>query len=193
MWQLAVTQFFSWFALIMMWTYTVQGIALNIWHTSNAQSEAFNDARNWNGVLGAAMSIFAALYSLILTPLANKFGRKNIYMISLIICGLGLISMMVFDNKYELFISMLGIGIGWASILAMPYAILSKSLPAKQTGVYMGIFNFTITLPQIVASMVGGIILKNVFKEIPIYMVALAGLSMILAGIFAKIVIRSKE
>ena len=193
MWQLAVTQFFSWFALIMMWTYTVQGIALNIWHTSNAQSEAFNDARNWNGVLGAAMSIFAALYSLILTPLANKFGRKNIYMISLIICGLGLISMMVFNNKYELFISMLGIGIGWASILAMPYAILSKSLPAKQTGVYMGIFNFTITLPQIVASMVGGIILKNVFKEIPIYMVALAGLSMILAGIFAKIVIRSKE
>lgn len=193
MWQLAVTQFFSWFALIMMWTYTVQGIALNIWNTADPRSEAFNDARNWNGVLSAAMSIFAALYALVLTPLANKYGRKNIYMGSLIICGLGLISMLLFKDKYALFISMVGIGIGWAAILALPYAILSKSLPPKQTGVYMGIFNFTITLPQIVASILGGIILKNIFHEVPIYMLVFAGASMIVAGICAKLVIKTKE
>jgi Major Facilitator Superfamily. len=193
MWQLAVTQFFSWFALIMMWTYTVQGIALNIWHTADPRSEAFNDARNWNGVLSAAMSIFAALYALVLTPLANKYGRKNIYMASLVICGLGLISMLLFKDKYALFISMVGIGIGWAAILALPYAILSKALPPKQTGVYMGIFNFTITLPQIVASVLGGVILKNIFHEVPIYMLVFAGASMVVAGICAKLVIKAKE
>lgn len=193
MWQLAITQFFSWFALIMMWTYTVQGIALNIWNTTDPRSEAFNDARNWNGVLSAAMSIFAALYALVLTPLANKYGRKNIYMVSLIICGLGLISMLFFKDKYALFISMIGIGIGWAAILALPYAILSKSLPPKQTGVYMGIFNFTITLPQIVASVLGGIILENIFHEVPIYMLVFAGASMAVAGICAKLVIKTKE
>ena len=193
MWQLAVTQFFSWFALIMMWTYTVPGIALNVWHTTDAKSEAFNDARNWNGVLSAALSIFAALYALVLTPLANKYGRKNIYAISLIICGLGLASMLYFDNKYALFISMLGIGIGWAAILALPYAILSKVLPPKQTGVYMGIFNFTITLPQIIASILGGIILKGLFNKEPIYMLVFAGAAMIVAGICAKLVITTKE
>ena len=192
MWQLEVTQFFSWFALFLMWVYTTQGIAQNIWHTSDPHSKTFNDAGDWTGVIFAAYSLFAALYSLVLTPLADKYGRKNIYMLSLIAGGVGLISMMFITDKNLLFIPMVGIGISWAAILALPYAILSSSLPPRQTGVYMGIFNATITIPQIAAGLLGGLALTAVGEK-PINVIALAGASMILAGVFAKLVIKSKE
>ncbi len=192
MWQLSVTQFFSWFSLFLMWVYTTQGIAQNIWHTIDPKSKDFNEAGNWTGVIFAAYSVFAALYSLVLTPLADKFGRKNTYMLSLIAGGLGLLSMMFINDKNLLFIPMIGVGIAWAAILALPYAILSSSLPARQTGVYMGIFNATITIPQIAAGLLGGIALR-LLNDNAINVIALAGCSMILAGIFAKIVIKSKE
>lgn len=193
--QLSVTQFFSWFALILMWTYTTQGIANSVWHTSTDDftSEAFNNARNWTGVMGAARNIFAALFAIAITPLADKFGRKNVYAISLLAGGLGLFSMMFCTDKYSLLASMLGVGIGWAAILALPYAILSKSLPPKQTGVYMGIFNFTITVPQILAAMSGGLFLKYAFSGTPIYMLGLAGASMFIAGICARLVIKEGQ
>ena len=192
MWQLSVTQFFSWFSLFLMWVYTTQGIAQNIWHTIDPKSKEFNEAGNWTGVIFAAYSVFAALYSLVLTPLADKFGRKNTYMLSLVAGGLGLLSMMFITDKNLLFIPMIGVGIAWAAILALPYAILSSSLPARQTGVYMGIFNATITIPQIAAGLLGGIALK-LLNDNAINVIALAGGSMILAGIFAKIVIKSKD
>ena len=190
MWQLSVTQFFSWFSLFMMWVYTTQGIAQNIWHTTDAKSKDFNEAGNWTGVIFAAYSVFAALYSLVLTPLADKFGRKNTYMFSLIIGGLGLVSMMFITDKNLLFIPMIGVGIAWAAILALPYAILSSTLPAKQTGVYMGIFNATITIPQIAAGLLGGVMLTLVGEK-AINVIGLAGASMIIAGVFAKLVVKS--
>ena len=192
MWQLSVTQFFSWFSLFMMWVYTTQGIAQNIWNTTDPKSKDFNDAGNWTGVIFAAYSVFAALYSLVLTPLADKFGRKNTYMFSLLAGGVGLMSMMFITDKNLLFIPMIGVGIAWAAILALPYAILSSSLPARQTGVYMGIFNATITIPQIAAGLLGGVALTLVGEK-AINVIGLAGASMILAGIFAKLVIKSKE
>ncbi|MFT3844496.1 MAG: SLC45 family MFS transporter [Lacibacter sp.] len=189
MWQLAVTQFFSWFSLFLMWVYTTQGIAQNIWNTSDATSKEYNEAGNWTGVIFAAYSVFAAFYSLILTPLANKYGRRNTYMLSLIAGGIGLMSMMFITNKYGLFISMIGIGIAWAAILALPYAILSASLPPKQTGVYMGIFNATITIPQIAAGLLGGVALTFLGNH-AINVIGLAGASMFIAGICARIVIK---
>ncbi len=192
MWQLSVTQFFSWFSLFLMWVYTTQGIAQNIWHTIDPKSKEFNEAGNWTGVIFAAYSVFAALYSLVLTPLADRFGRKNTYMISLVAGGLGLLSMMFITDKNLLFIPMIGVGIAWAAILALPYAILSSSLPARQTGVYMGIFNATITIPQIAAGLLGGVALR-LLNDNAINVIALAGGSMILAGVFAKVVIKSKE
>jgi len=192
MMQLAITQFFSWFSLFLMWVYTTQGIAQHIWHTSNPESKDFNEAGNWTGVIFAAYSVFAALYSLVLTPLANRFGRKNTYMLSLLAGGIGLISMMFITDKNLLFIPMIGVGIAWAAILALPYAILSSSLPARQTGVYMGIFNATITLPQIAAGLLGGIAL-SALGEKPINVIGLAGVCMVIAGIMAKMVIKSKN
>ena len=188
--QLAVTQFFSWFSLFLMWVYTTNGIAQSIWGTTDAKSKDFNEAGNWTGVIFAAYSVFAALFSLVITPLANKYGRKNIYMLSLLCGGLGLLSMMFIKDKYLLFVPMIGVGIAWAAILALPYAILSSSLPPKQTGVYMGIFNATITIPQIAAGLLGGVLL-SAFGGNAISMITLAGVSMLIAGICAKLVIKS--
>lgn len=190
--QLAITQFFSWFALFLMWVYTTQGIAEHVWGTSDAHSKEFNEAGNWTGVIFAAYSVFAAFFSLAITPLANKYGRKNVYMISLILGGLGLISMLFIQDKNLLLIPMVGVGIAWAGILALPYAILSSSLPPKQTGVYMGLFNATITIPQIAAGLLGGVLLSFVGGK-AISMLVIAGISMILAGIGAKLFITAKE
>ena len=187
--QLAVTQFFSWFALFLMWVYTTQGIAQNIWGTTDATSNAFNEAGNWTGVIFAAYSVFAALFSLVITPLANKYGRRNVYVVSLILGGLGLLSMLFIKDKNLLFLPMIGVGIAWAAILALPYAILSSKLPAKQTGVYMGICNATITIPQIAAGLLGGVLL-SALGGTAINMVALAGVSMAVAGIAALLVIK---
>ena len=192
MWQLAVTQFFSWFSLFLMWVYTTQGIAQNIWGTSEATSKEFNEAGNWTGVIFAAYSVFAALYSLVLTPVANKFGRRNTYMLSLLAGGVGLFSMVFIKDKYVLFAAMIGIGIAWAAILAMPYAILSSSLPPKQTGVYMGLFNATITIPQIAAGLLGGVALTLLGNH-AINVIGLAGVSMFIAGVCARFVIKDSH
>ncbi len=192
MWQLAVTQFFSWFSLFLMWVFTTQGIAQNIWGTTDPTSKEFNEAGNWTGVIFAAYSVFAALFSLVLTRLADRFGRKNTYMLSLLAGGVGLLSMVFVKDKNVLFFSMVGVGIAWAAILAMPYAILSSSLPPQQTGVYMGIFNATITIPQIVAGLLGGVALTALGSN-AINVIGLAGVSMALAGILAKFVIKGGE
>ncbi len=211
--QLAVTQFFSWFALFLMWVYTTNGIAYSVWgvdpETLKSAQQAieqnaagtdlsaarelvarFNNAGNWTGVIFAAYSVFAALFSLVITPLAARFGRRNVYMASLLAGGVSLIAMMYIRNQYLLLLPMVGVGIAWAGILALPYAILSSSLPAKQTGVYMGVFNATITLPQIAAGLLGGLLL-GLFGSNAIGIIGVAGASMLLAGIAARLVIKS--
>jgi maltose/moltooligosaccharide transporter len=184
MWRLAIVQFFSWFALFLMWVYTTPGIAQNVWATSAADSTsaAYNEAGNWVGVIFAVYSLFGALFSLIMARLANRLGRKTIYMSSLLAGGIGLLSMIFIQNQYGLIISMIGVGIAWAAILAMPYAILSAALPADKMGVYMGIFNATITIPQIAAGLLGSIVLTLVGGQ-AIFMLGVAGLSMVIAGL----------
>jgi maltose/moltooligosaccharide transporter len=181
--QLAIVQFFSWFALFLMWVYGIGGIAENVWHTTDPLSEAYNEAGNWNGVLSGVYGIFAAVFSIFMAKIADRLGRKKVYSFSLLLGALGLASMFVFEDKYMLLISMIGVGIAWASILAMPYAILSAALPASKMGVYMGIFNATITIPQIVAGLTGGLLLKYIAGGSSIIMLIVAGVSMLLAAI----------
>ncbi len=118
-----------------------------------------------------------------MAKIADRLGRKKVYSFSLLLGALGLASMFVFEDKYMLLISMIGVGIAWASILAMPYAILSAALPASKMGVYMGIFNATITIPQIVAGLTGGLLLKYIAGGSSIIMLIVAGVSMLLAAI----------
>jgi maltose/moltooligosaccharide transporter len=184
MWRLAIVQFFSWFALFLMWVYTTSGVAQNVWRTvpTDSSSFAFNEASNWVGVIFACYSLFAALFSIVMARFATKFGRKALYSLALMVGGAGLLSMILIHDQYALIFSMIGVGIAWAAILAMPYAILSASLPASKMGIYMGIFNATITIPQIAAGFLGGVILTFLGGK-AIMMLGVAGLSMLIAGL----------
>ena len=180
--KLAVIQFFSWFALFSMWIYTTPALAQHLYNTEDASSDAYNKMGNWVGVLFAWYNGFAAFFAFLLPVLAKKYSRPITHMIALIAGGLGLISFYFFKNENYLVISMAGIGFAWASILAMPYAILTRSLKQKKMGVYMGIFNFFIVLPQILAATLLGIFTKGLFSGNAIFTIVVGGCSMLVAA-----------
>ncbi|WP_293924622.1 MFS transporter [Sphingobacterium sp. UBA6320] len=190
--QLGLVQFFSWFALFMMWVYTTPAIAEHIFYLKDGdKSKLYMDAANWVGVLFGIYNAVSAIYALFLAKIAAKFGRKQTHAFSLIMGGLGLISIFIIRDPNLLIIPMIGIGLAWGSILAMPYAILSDSLPAKKMGVYMGIFNFFITFPQIVCGFFGGYMIKIFFDSNSVYGILLAGVFMLL-GALAVLRIKDK-
>lgn len=190
MMQLAIVQFFSWFALYIMWVYTTSAVAQHVWGTPihDSSSPKFQEAGNWVGIMFGAYSLFAAIFSILMTRIAKAIGRKTTYMASLILGGIGYISMFYITSPNALIFSMIGIGIAWAAILAMPYSILSESLPADKMGVYMGIFNFTIAGPQIISGLIGGVILTSLFGNQAIYMMIVCGVSMLLAALAVSFV-----
>ena len=183
-WQLGFVQFFSWFALFLMWVYTTRAIANQVWGPDalDAKSIGFNEAGDWTGVLFAFYSAVAAIYSLLIPSIAKSIGRKKTYSFSLLMGGLGLISMFLIEDKNLLLLSMIGVGFAWAAILAMPYAMLSGSLPSNKMGVYMGLFNATITLPQIAAGLLGSTLIA-LFGGFPMAIIVIAGASMLIAGL----------
>lgn len=186
--QLAVVQFFTWFALFSMWIYSTPAVTKHIYHTTDTASALYNQGANWVGVLMAIYNGFAAIMAFVLIYLAKLTSRKVVHSISLICGGLGLASFYIIKNPNLLLISELGIGLAWASILAMPYAILTGSLPPEKMGVYMGIFNFFIVIPQIVAAAILGFFVKTLFNGEAIYALLLGGFSMILAAIMVLFV-----
>jgi maltose/moltooligosaccharide transporter len=188
-WQLGIVQFFSWFSLFLMWVYTTRAIANQVWGAEalDPKSIAFNEAGNWTGVMFAFYSGIAAIFAFLIPSLAKKYGRKNVYSFSLILGGLALASIFFVHDKTILLVSMIGVGMAWASILAIPYAMLSSSLPAEKMGVYMGLFNATITIPQIVAGLIGGSIIA-LFDNSPVAIIVISGISMILAGLSVYLV-----
>lgn len=215
--QLAVVQFFSWFALFIMWVYTTPAITQHIWNIDKkwydpeylasvgtvpeSISIAMGAAGDWVGILFAAYSVFAAIFSIFLAKLADTLGRKTVYAAALILGGLSYVSFLAFQDltmvnvdllitevtvpvgAVKLLIPMIGVGIAWAAILAMPYAMLAGSLPANKTGVYMGIFNFTVAAPQIVSGLTAGWILSSVFDNDAKYIIFVAGISMLIGAI----------
>ena len=183
--QLGLVQFFSWFALFSMWVFTTPAIAQHVFGVApdDTSSALFNEAGNWVGVIFGVYNAVSAFFAFFLPKIADKVGRKKTHAISLVLGGLGLISFFFITNKYMLLLSMVGVGIAWASILAMPYAILAGSIPAKKMGVYMGIFNFFITFPQIVNGIFGGLIVKHLYGGQAVYALVFAGVFMILGAV----------
>ncbi|HKO78432.1 MAG TPA: MFS transporter, partial [Flavobacterium sp.] len=147
----------------------------------DAKSIGFNEAGDWTGVMFAFYSGVAALFSLLIPSIAKSIGRKKTYSFSLVLGGLGLISMFLVEDKNMLLLSISGVGLAWAAILAMPYAMLSGSLPADKMGVYMGLFNATITIPQIAAGILGSTLIA-LFGGNPMAIIVIAGVSMLIAG-----------
>ena len=182
--QLAVVQFFSWFALFSMWIYTTAAVTSRIYGTSDTTSELYNEGANLVSGMFGWYNLFAAAFGLLLLPLlARVFNRKITHSISLVAGGLGLVSIFIINNPQHLIFSMVGIGLAWASILAMPYAILTGSLPTKKMGVYMGIFNFFIVIPQILAATILGFMVKSLFNGEAVYALLTGGCSLAVAAV----------
>lgn len=182
--QLGLVQFFSWFALFSMWVFTTPAIAEHVFGVAkgDTSSPLFQEAGNWVGVIFGVYNAVSAVFAFFLPKIAASLGRTKTHAISLILGGLGLISIYFIQDKYWLLLSMVGIGIAWASILAMPYAILAGSIPVKKMGVYMGIFNFFITFPQIVNGIIGGPIVKHLYGGQAIWALVMAGVFMLLGA-----------
>ena len=181
--QLAVVQFFSWFALFAMWIYTTSAVTEVHFATKDTSSTAYNEGANWVGVLFAAYNGFAAIAALLIAQMTRRLGLRMSHLVNLCLGGAGLISFLVIRDPHWLLLSMLGVGFAWASILSLPYALLADSLPADKMGVYMGIFNFFIVIPQLLAASVLGFLLKTFFGNAPINALLVGGISLIVAGL----------
>lgn len=186
--QLSGVQFFSWFALFGMWVFATPAIAHHIYGLAidDTHSVEYSNAGDWVGILFGVYNAVSAVFAFFLPAIAYKLGRKRTHALSLTIGGLGLLSMYFMPNENWLLLSMVGVGIAWASILAMPYAILAGSIPAKKMGVYMGIFNFFIVIPQIINAIIGGPIVKFLYGGNPMFALVTSGAALLIAALLVS-------
>ncbi|MDB4881922.1 MAG: major facilitator superfamily 1 [Gemmatimonadetes bacterium] len=185
--QLAVVQVFTWLGLFCMWLFFVPATARHVFGAVDAQSPLYARGMEWGGFAFAFYSITCFLVALVLPKIANAIGRKATHALALTCGGVGLLSMYLIHDQYLLLLTMVGVGIAWASILSMPYAILSTTLPAARMGVYMGVFNFFIVIPEIVASLGFGPLTRLLFGQnnpnAPLYTVMLGGVCLLSAAV----------
>ena len=181
--QLAVVQFFSWLALFSMWIYTTPAITSHIYHTTDATSKVYNEGADWVGVCFAVYNGVSALAALLLPVIARATSRRFTHMLCLVAGGLGLISIYFVQDPKMLLLSMVGVGVAWASILSVPYAMLAGALPSNKMGYYMGVFNFFIVIPQVVAGLILGFFTTHFFHGESILTLVLGGVSMIISGL----------
>jgi maltose/moltooligosaccharide transporter len=190
--QLAVVQLLTWLGLFCMWLFFVPATARHVFGAVDVQSPVYARGMEWGGFAFAFYSITCFLVALVLPKIAAALGRKMTHAIALTCGGLGLLSVFVIHNQYLLLLSMVGVGIAWASILSMPYAILSTALPPGRMGVYMGVFNFFIVIPEIVASLGFGALTRALFGQnnpnAPLYTVMLGGICLIAAAVCVTLV-----
>jgi maltose/moltooligosaccharide transporter len=181
--QLSFVQFFSWFALFAMWIYTTSAVTSHIYGTEDTASTAYNEGADWVGICFAVYNGMSAIFAFMLPVLAKRISRRMTHLIALFCGGIGLISIYFISDPNLILVSMVGVGIAWASILSMPYAMLSASLPHDRMGYFMGVFNFFIVIPQIVAAGILGFMLKSFFGNVSIYALIIGGVSFFIAGL----------
>jgi maltose/moltooligosaccharide transporter len=184
--QLAVVQLFTWLGLFCMWLFFVPATARHVFGATDPQSPAYTQGIEWGGFAFAFYSITCFIVALALPKLAAVTSRKAVHAGALVCGAVGLLSVYLIHDRYLLIASMVGVGIAWASILSMPYAILSTALPAHRMGVYMGVFNFFIVIPEIIASLAFGPLIRTVFgadnPNAPLYVVMLGGVCLLTAA-----------
>lgn len=180
--QLAVVQIFTWLGLFCMWMFFTLTTAYYIFKAPGPQSELFDKGTEWAGWCFAIYSIVCFLTAFLLPKLAAKFSRKMVHAVSLTLGGLSLLSIYFINTPDMLQFTMIGVGIAWASILSMPYAILAGAIPPERTGLYMGVFNFFIVIPEIIASLGFQPLVKHVFHDNPVYVVMMGGVSLLIAA-----------
>ncbi len=190
--QLAIVQFFTWLAFFSMWIYTTPGVAQNAFNATDTTSKIYQDAGDWVGVMFMVYNGISAIAAFLLPLLANRIGRKYTHMICLIIGGVALFSMLFIKTQNLLLLPMVGVGLAWSSTLTMPYAILAGALPSNKMGFYMGVFNFFIVIPQILAAAILGFFVRTVFHEQAIYALVVGGVSMVIAGLL-NVIVKDKD
>ena len=186
-WTVGLVQFFCWAAFLYMWTYTNGAVSLNVWNTSDVTSEGYQAAGNWVGVLFAVQAVGSILWAALLPRFKS---HRLAYIVSLVLGSAGFISVAFIHNQYLLFGSFFLIGFAWAAMLALPFTILTNSLSGEHMGEYLGLFNCTICLPQIVAAAIGGLLLKAVGSQPA--MLVLAG-ALLVCGSIAVLNVKEKE
>lgn len=190
---LSLVQFFTWPGLFLMWFYYNTAVARNVFHATSETDPLYGQGTNFGGLTLAYYNVVTFLFAFMLPFIAKKLGRKLTHSLCLICGAIGLISVAFVENKYMLFGCMTGVGIAWASILSMPYAMLSGVLPEDKIGVYMGIFNFFIVLPEIIASLGFGWIMRNVLNNDRLAAVQIGGVLMIIAALICYLFIKEKK
>ena len=181
--QLAIVQFFTWVGLFLMWFYFTTTVANNIFKAPNTSSELYAEGVAWGNICFGFYSMVTFLFAFQIPKLAERFGKKRVHSICLIAGGIGLLSVGVIESKHLLFLSMAGVGIAWASILSMPYAILAPKLPPAKMGIYMGIFNFFIVIPEILATLFFGWVMSEFLGNNRLYAVMLGGAMLLIASV----------
>lgn len=189
----SLVQFFTWPGLFLMWFYYTTAVAVNVFGGKDASDPVYAEGADFGSLTLAFYSVVTFLFALVLPLIADKLGRKATHSLCLLCGALGLISVSWVQNKYLLYVSMTGIGIAWASILSMPYAMLSGCLPKDKVGIYMGIFNFFIVLPEIIASLGFGWLMKNVLNNDRLAAVQIGGALMILAALICFFFIKENK
>lgn len=192
--KLGAVQFFSWFALFTMWVFTTSALATHHFGLSpqDTKSLEYNQAGDLTGHLFGLYNLFAIPFAFLLTPIAKRIGKKQTHALALFCGGLGLISMFFIKDTNMLWLSMIGLGFAWASILAMPYAMLIDAIPQRKMGVYMGIFNFFIVIPQIINGIFGGPIVKSLFGNMAMDYVVVGGVCMLIASVVTMFLIKGE-
>src|SRR5215210_2147357 len=188
MMQLAVVQLFTWLGLFCMWMFFGLTTSYHIFGATSSSDPRFALGQEWGGNAFAVYSIVCFLIAFALPKLASATSRKTVHAISLVCGGIGLLSVYFIKDQYALLLTMVGVGIAWASILSMPYAILSGALPPARMGVYMGIFNFFIVIPEIIASLTFQPLVRHVFNNNPLYVVMLGGACLLVAAALVTLV-----
>ncbi|SIP89767.1 MFS transporter [Chryseobacterium sp. RU33C] len=193
--KLGIVQFFSWFALFTMWVFTTSALATHHFGLSqeDTHSKVFNDAGDLTGKLFGMYNLWAIPFAFLLTPIAKLIGKKQTHALALLCGGLGLVSMYFIKDVNNLWISMIGLGFAWASILAMPYAMLIEVIPQRKMGVYMGIFNFFIVIPQIINGLFGGPIVSGIFGKQAMDYVVVGGVCMLIGAVVTMIFVKSED
>ena len=186
--ELALVQFFSWFALFALWIYSTPAITSHVYGTSDPTSAIYNEGADWVGICFAAYNGLAAVVAFLLPVVAKYTSRRITHLLALILGSIGFISIYFISDPNQLLFSMIGIGVAWASILSMPYAMLSSVLPAEKMGYYMGVFNFFIVIPQIVAAGILGFLMKSFFNNDSINALLIGGVSMAIAALLCLFV-----
>lgn len=190
--QLSLVQISTWLGFFCMWLYFPPAVARNVFGAQSTNSSLYTEGVEWGGNCFAVYSVVCFLFSFALAPLARAFGRKALHSLCLLCGACGLFSVGIIHDKWLLWLSMTGVGIAWASILAMPYTILASSIPQNKMGTYMGVFNFSIVLPEIIASLGFGWVMNHLLENNRLYAVIAGGGFLVIAAVLMQYVREGK-